>query len=345
MRVAALFFAVIVAAGCGGESSSAPAGGSGTRTAIDESARVQYELTGTHLRVEVLPDAPRFEDLFLGRGAFTFRCGTDPYGSISDSEAEGAAEFDPSSRTADVELSADVSEDVILCAAEAPGGAQESTAWFVDPEELYGFHQPTEEEQAANEARAKAATDCVAFINEIYEEFGLKRDKGKVQPGTPPTVPVQAYWFGPQLDDRRATYAESLINVDINGNGEKFKVPMYLVMYQRPEDGCQGQALNLSSDEDFGFGVGHEIQMFSMPVDSYTAQTFLNDPNDPEALGLASSYQTRLANGEPATVYFAGGLDGLAVLTESTLIELIGGGYGNEKASRRVVPLLRPIGE
>ena len=341
MRAAALFFVVIVAVGCGGESSSTPANGSDTRTAIDESARVQYELTGTHLRVEVLPDAPRFEDLFLGRGPFTFRCGTDPYGSISDSEAEGTAEFDPSSRTAEVELTENVSEDVILCAAEAPGGAQESTAWFVDPEELYGFHQPTEEEQEANEARAKAATDCVAFINEIHEEFGLKRDKGLAPPGTPPAVPVQAYWFGPQLDERRATYADSFMNVAIDGQGTKYRVPMYLVMYQRPEDGCQGQALNLSSDEDFGFGVGHEIQLFNMPVDSYSARLYLDDP---EVLRHAASYETRLANEERATVYFGGGFEGVAVVTETTFVELLANRYGNEAESRRIVPLLRPVG-
>jgi hypothetical protein len=107
---------------------------------------------------------------------------------------------------------------------ERRGGAQESVAWFVSPEELYGIHLPTDEEQAANEARAKAATDCVAFIREIHAEFGLGRDRGLLYPGEPPTVPVEAYWFGPRLDERRASYANSSMEVDFDENEEKVKL-------------------------------------------------------------------------------------------------------------------------
>lgn len=137
MRVAGLLVLLAIAVACSGKS-SAPAGDFETRTAIDQGAKVRYELRGAHLRVDVLPDAPRFEDLFLGRGPFTFGCGTDPYGSITEPDAEGTASFSPHTRTAEVELSADVAADVVLCTARAPGGAVESSAWFVSPEELYG---------------------------------------------------------------------------------------------------------------------------------------------------------------------------------------------------------------
>jgi hypothetical protein len=155
-------------------------------------------------------------------------------------------------------------------------------------------------------------------------------------------VPVEAYWFGPRLDERRASYANSSTEVGFDENDEKAKLPLYTVMYQRPEDGCQGQALNISSDEDFGFGVGHEIQLLNMPADSPSAQLYLNDP---DVLGGANSYVAHLSNGEQVTVYFGGGLGSLAVLTKTTLVELFGGGYGNETASRRVLPWLRPVGE
>ena len=144
-----------------------------------------------------------------------------------------------------------------MCFAEAPGGAQESVAWFVSPEELHGIHLPTDEEQAANEARAKAATDCVAFIREIHAEFGLGRDRGLLYPGDPPTVPAEAYWFG--LDSTSAALpTRTHRRRSTSMRTMKVKLLLYTVMYQRPEDGCHGQALNISSDEVLGFGVGHE---------------------------------------------------------------------------------------
>ena len=79
-----------------------------------------------------------------------------------------------------------------------------------------------------------------------------------------------------------------------------------------------------------------------MPADSPSAQLYLNDP---DVLGGANSYVAHLSNGEQVTVYFGGGLGSLAVLTKTTLVELLGGGYGNETASRRVLPWLRPVGE
>jgi hypothetical protein len=327
MRALAVTLAIMIVAGCGGEQDSGSAPAQGTRTAIDETARVHYELSGTHLRVEVLPDAPRFEDLFLGRGNFTFGCGTDPYGSISRPDAEGTASFSPETRAAEVELSTDVAADVVLCTAQAPGGAVESAAWFVDPEELYGFNQPTEEEQAANEARAKAATDCVAFINEIRVELGIGRDRELLYPGAPPTVPVKAYWFGSRLDERRAVYAHSSMQVDYAEEEQTVEVPMHTVVYQLPQDGCQSGALEFSSDEDFGFGMGHEISLTNMPATAPTAQLYLHDPEGP--LAAAESFQARLSNGEHVTVYVNGGL-GFSVLTDTTLVLMPDGSSGQE---------------
>jgi hypothetical protein len=91
MRPVVITLAIIFLAGCGAEKQSASAPAEGTRTAIDETARVQYELSGTHLRVEVLPDAPRFEDLFLGRGAFTFAAGRTPTGRSAIQPPRGPA--------------------------------------------------------------------------------------------------------------------------------------------------------------------------------------------------------------------------------------------------------------
>jgi hypothetical protein len=218
----------------------------------------------------------------------------------------------------------------------------ESSAWFVDPEELYGFDHPTEDEQAANEARAKAATDCVAFINEIHEEYGLGRDQGYVYPSEPPTVPVKAYWFGPRLGERQAIYAHSLKEVD-HAEEEEVDLPMHTVVYQFPEDGCQSGALEFTSDEDLGFGTGHAIGLVNMPASAPTAQLYLRDPEGP--LAAAESFRARLSNGEPVTVYMGGGF-GFSALTETTLVLVPGGrSYRTEADARRLLALLRPVGE
>jgi hypothetical protein len=113
-------------------------------------------------------------------------------------------------------------------------------------------------------------------------------------------------------------------------------------MYQRPEDGCQGQALNSAPTKTSGSA-------------SVTKSSFSTCPRTPRAPSSTSttltclagpdSYVAHLSNGEQVTVYFGGGLGSLAVLPKTTLVELIGGGYGNETASRRVLPWLRPVGK
>jgi hypothetical protein len=53
---------------------------------------------------------------------------------------------------------------------------------------------------------------------------------------------------------------------------------------------------------------------------------------------------TRLQNGEEVTVY-ANVVLAFTVLTPTTLVRLTDGFYGSEEATRRLLPLLRPVGE
>jgi hypothetical protein len=201
--------------------------------------------------------------------------------------------------------------------------------------------EPSAAEQRANEARARAATDCLSFTKQVLRDLAADDGADLLRPGVAPSIPIHGYWFGPHLDKRRAILASASIQKDWDEDKkQEVPIPGYAVSYQLPEDGCLNGRLVVSADEFFGYHAGHELDVVSMPADAPTARLYLHDP---EVLGPAEPIHARLANGEEVTAY-PGSLLGFTVLTESTLI-FVNERYGSAEETKRLLPLLRPVGK
>jgi hypothetical protein len=332
LRTAALVTLSCFAAACGGDPSGPLPGEKG---AVDGEADVAFYLAGDRLRVELLSGFDGFDEETFGPDPeIAFYCAT---GDFSRASAHGRARFGDDGE-ATVHLSHDVSADVAYCyLVEAD---VEAVAWFRPEEEVFPGEVVTDD-NAENERRARAAKDCATFSEQAsFEVLGIPNRGQVLEPGIAPTVAVDAYWLGPTLDGWRATVGWGAIEADVNDRNEVVPFPMYFVFYSPPEEGCLSAPLPGFKEDDLGFIGGREIQMLSIPASSPPAHT---DLTHSDALKGKPSYRTRLANGETATVFPNSPL-GFTVLTETTLVNVIGR-YGSEEETRRLLPLLRRVGE
>jgi hypothetical protein len=333
-RTAALVTLLCFAAACGGDPSGPLPGEKG---AVDGEADVAFYLDGNRLRVELLSGFDGFDEETFGPDPeIAFYCAT---GDFSRASAHGTARFGDDGE-ATVHLSHDVSADVAYCYLVEEGAAVEAVAWFRPEGEVFPGEVVTDD-NAENERRARTANDCARFTEQAtIEAVGTPPHGQVLEPGVEPTVAVVAYWLGPNLDGRRAAVGWGTVESDVNDRNEVVPFPMYAVTYSPPEDGCLNPWLPGFKGDDLGFVPGRDIQMFSIPASSPLAHTHLTHS---DALKGKPSYETRLANGETATVFPNSPL-GFTVLTKTTLVNVIER-YGSEEETRRLLPLLRRVGE
>jgi hypothetical protein len=333
-RLVALVTLLCFAAACGADQSGPLPG---EKSAVDTSGDVAFYVKADRLRVELLSGFGGFDEETFGPDPeIAFYCAT---GDFSRASAHGTAHFGDDSE-ATVHLSHDVSDDVAYCYLTEEGGDVEAVAWFRPEEEVFPGEVVTDD-NAENERRARAARDCARFSEQAsIEVFRIPNHGQVLEPGVPPTVAVDAYWLGPKLDGWRATVGFGAVEADVNDRNELVPFPMYTVSYSSPEEGCLSAPLPGFKGDDLGFIGGREIQMLSIPASSPLAHTHLTHS---DALKGKPSYGTRLANGEMVTVFPNSPL-GFTVLTKTTLVNVIGR-YGSEEETRRLLPLLRRVGE
>jgi hypothetical protein len=332
-RLFALVALLCFVAACGGDPSGPLPR---EKSAVDGEADVAFYLDGDRLRVELLSGFDGFDEETFGPDPeIAFYCAT---GDFSRASAHGTARFGDDGE-ATVNLSHDVSADIGYCYLTEEGGDVEAVAWFRPEEEIFPGEVVTDD-NAENERRARAARDCARFSEQAsIEVFGIPNHGQVLEPGVPPTVAVDAYWLGPTLDGRRATVGWGTVEADVNDRNEVVPFPIYTISYSPPEEGCLSAPLPGFKGDDLGFIGGREIQMLSIPASSPLTHTHLTHS---DALKGKPSYQTRLANGETATVFPNSPL-GFTVLTKTTLVTI--GGYGSEEDTRRLLLLLRRVGE
>jgi hypothetical protein len=174
------------------------------------------------------------------------------------------------------------------------------------------------------------ASDCVAFTKQAHADAG-EPTRAVLRPGTPPTVPVDAYWFGPTLGARRAIVAtEQEVSLPEAAGAV---LPVYAVFYQLPADGCQSGLLPGYEEAPDYWGAGREVQVLSEPADAPGAQRWIRDRG-----GLAGKPKIALEDGEEAVVLHGPAETGIVVGT--TLVTVTGGVRGDT-----VLHELRPVGD
>jgi hypothetical protein len=179
----------------------------------------------------------------------------------------------------------------------------------------------------------RTAGDCVAFTKEASAEAG-EPSRAVFAPGTPPTVAVEAYWFGPTLGPRRAIVAtEQEVSLPDAAGGV---LPVYAVFYQLPADGCQSGLLPGYEEAPDYWGAGREVQVLSEPADAPAAQRWIRDRFG----GLEGKPSITLRGGEEATVLRGDAETGIVV--GNTLVTVTGAGVSRLDA---VLDTLRPVGE
>jgi hypothetical protein len=177
----------------------------------------------------------------------------------------------------------------------------------------------------------RTAGDCVAFTKQAHEDAG-EPTRSVLRPDTPPTVAVDAYWFGPMLGPRRAIVATEL---EISEpDAPESTLPVYAVFYQLPADGCQSGLLPGYETAPDYWGAGREIQVLSEPVDTPAAQRTIRDLFG----GLAGKPSVTLRDGEKAVVLHGPAETGLVV--GNTLVTVTGG-----VREDTVLHDLRPVGD
>lgn len=175
------------------------------------------------------------------------------------------------------------------------------------------------------------ADDCVAFTKEASVDAG-ESSRAVLAPGTPPTVAVDAYWFGPTLGPRRAIVATEL-EVSQPDAGESGALPVYAVFYQLPEDGCQSGLLPGYETAPDYWGQGREVQVLSEPLDTSDAQRWIRDSG-----GLAGKPKIVLEAGDEAIVLAGAGDTGIVI--GETLVTVTGAGTSRV---RQFLATLRPV--
>jgi hypothetical protein len=160
------------------------------------------------------------------------------------------------------------------------------------------------------------ASDCFAFTKQAHADAG-EPTRAVLRPGTPPTVPVDAYWFGPTLGPRRAIVATELEVRE--PDAPESTLPVYAVFYQLPADGCQSGLLPGYETAPEYWGAGREIQVLSEPVDTPAAQRTIRD-----LFGrLADKPSVTLRTGEEAVVHR--GQVETDIVVGNTLVTVTGG--------------------
>jgi hypothetical protein len=154
----------------------------------------------------------------------------------------------------------------------------------------------------------------------------------EVVPGRRPSLPVQAYWFGNEIEGRQAVTAiehSSLVTPELLARGlsPKDEARAYLLFYELPS------ARNQTSAFPGQRAPTGEIQVANQPIDLPAAQGAIdafNGINGDQRYSAWPRTQVTLANGEPAVVIpdLADGNETMrssfAVVTDTTLINVIG---------------------
>ena len=172
----------------------------------------------------------------------------------------------------------------------------------------------------------------------------------EVPVGQAPTLPVQAYWFGRQVNGTQATTATERSHARTpeelaSGVGPRADTTVHITLYEAP--GAQGH----SSAEPGRPAPAGEIQVMNEPVGSAHAQAFidaLNGHNGEYVYPAWPRSQVTLGNGEQATVvpdqFDSDGpvREGFFVITDKTLVHV--SGSFPLKAIPALAASLRPLG-
>lgn len=149
----------------------------------------------------------------------------------------------------------------------------------------------------------------------------------ELAPGEPTNLAVRAYWFGPEVADRKAFTA-------LDHDGDEV---VHVTFYGDPAEIAAGKS-NAYPGRD---GPERELQVVSKPLDHPAAQRELRALDGNEGAPLSPT-KVRLRNGEEATLFPETGGEGgaFAVVTRTTLITVSGiSGH----AARRIARVLRPL--
>jgi hypothetical protein len=152
----------------------------------------------------------------------------------------------------------------------------------------------------------------------------------ELSPGEPTTLPVEAYWFGPQVAGREAF-------ASFDHEGDEI---VHIIFYGDPEEIAAGKTHAYSSTEV----PEREVQVGSQPVGDRNAQKTLrafDGRNGDLVFPPRARTKIRLQNGEEATLFpKVGEGESFAVVTQRALVS-VSGILGAE--ARRLAPLLRPL--
>jgi hypothetical protein len=121
----------------------------------------------------------------------------------------------------------------------------------------------------------RKATDCVAFTKQAQDDAGI--EPGKVlAPGTLASPPLIAYWFGPELGERRAVVAGEW-QVNLSNTEDEMPVPLYATFYQLPQDGCQSGMLPGYDPAPDYWGRGRSVEVQNEPLGTPLVQRTINE--------------------------------------------------------------------
>lgn len=177
----------------------------------------------------------------------------------------------------------------------------------------------------------------------------LKNTEREVGPGQAPTLPVQAYWFGPQVDGASAVTSmerrkELLPKERAQGLPAHSEVTAYITLYVPPSAGGKSSAIPGQ------IGPEGEVKVVSQPVDSAHAQRAieaLNGKNGELSYPPFKRFDVTLANGEQAVVIpdqFEGTRavrTGFYVITDTTFVYV--SGSFSEQGISQLASALRPV--
>jgi hypothetical protein len=181
----------------------------------------------------------------------------------------------------------------------------------------------------------RQAEDCVAFTREANADAGQSTDD-ILSPGKPPTVDIEAYWFGPRLGPRRAIVANEG-EVDLSATAEARLYPIYVVFYQLPADGCQSNLLPGYEPSPDYWHAGREVSVQSEPLDAPLAQRIIREVGG----GIDGKPRVPVADGRSAVVLELGETTTGLVVDETFV--LVQGAH--PERVRALLPTFRRVGE
>jgi hypothetical protein len=175
----------------------------------------------------------------------------------------------------------------------------------------------------------------VAFTREANADAGERTDD-ILPPGKPPTLDIEAYWFGPKLGPRRAILANEG-EVDLLATDEQQLYPIYAVFYQLPADGCQSNLLPGYEPSPDYWHAGREVSVQSEPLEAPLTQRLIREA----AGGIDGKLRVPVADGESAVLLELGETT-TGLVVDETLV-LIQGAHPDRV--RALLPTLRRVGE